>query len=175
MKRLATLPGMWERTLTLSSGGKSFSFTGWKTGWAIGPAELQNAIRRIHQFTVFAGTTPMQYAIAAALRLPDSYFRELAAEYQARRDFLMDVLVETGLEAAEPMGSYFILAGIEQFPHPDALEFSRYLVREIGVAVIPPDTFYLHPEYGQKLVRFCFCKKWETLEAAAERLVRLRA
>ncbi|MDQ4075043.1 MAG: methionine aminotransferase [Chloroflexota bacterium] len=174
-RRLATFPGMWDRTLTLSSGGKSFSFTGWKIGWAIGPAHLQDAIRRIHQFTVFASTTPMQYAIAAALRLPDEYFRDLAAEYQARRDFLMDVLEETGLEPTEPEGSYFILARIDNFPHDNALEFSRFLVREIGVAAIPPGTFYLHPEYGEKLVRFCFCKRWETLEAAAERLVRLRA
>ncbi|MGH2542246.1 MAG: methionine aminotransferase [Ardenticatenaceae bacterium] len=173
--RLATFPGMWEHTLTLSSGGKSFSFTGWKIGWAIGPAPLQDALRRVHQFTVFASTTPMQYAIAAALRLPDAYYHELAAEYQARRDFLIDVLVETGLEPAAPMGSYFILAGMDHFPHADALEFSRYLVRDIGVAVIPPETFYLHPEHGRKLVRFCFCKKWETLEIAAERLVRLRA
>ncbi|HEX8681886.1 MAG TPA: methionine aminotransferase [Ardenticatenaceae bacterium] len=174
-RRLATFPGMWERTLTLSSGGKSFSFTGWKVGWAIGPAPLQTALRRIHQFTVFATTTPNQYAIAEGLRLPDSYFAELAADYQARRDFLMDVLEETGLQPSRPEGSYFILAGIENFAFADALEFSRYLVREKGVAVIPPATFYLHQEHAQKLVRFCFCKRWETLDAAAERLANLRA
>ncbi len=173
-RRLATFPGMAERTLTLSSGGKTFSFTGWKIGWAIGAEALQTALRRVHQFTVFASTTPMQYAIAAGLRLPDRYFHGLAADYQARRDFLMGVLQETGLTPTQPEGSYFILAGIENFPFANALEFSRFLVREIGVAAIPPDTFYLHPEYGQKVVRFCFCKQWPTLEAAAARLARLR-
>lgn len=168
--RLATLPGMWDRTLTISSGGKSFSFTGWKVGWAIGPEPLQTALRRVHQFTVFSSTTPMQHAIAEALRLPTSYFDALAADYQQRRDFLMARLAETGLRPKSPEGSYFILANIESFPHRDGLEFSRYLVREIGVAAIPLDSFYLNPEHGEKWIRFCFCKRWETLEAAAERL-----
>ncbi|MBA3531987.1 MAG: aminotransferase class I/II-fold pyridoxal phosphate-dependent enzyme, partial [Ardenticatenales bacterium] len=121
-----------------------------------------------------ASTTPMQYAIAEALRLPDAYFQGLAAEYQARRDFLMGVLEETGLRPRCPEGSYFILASIENFPHADALEFSRFLVKEIGVVAIPPGTFYLNQEYGAKLIRFAFCKRQETLDAAAERLVRLR-
>lgn len=171
--RLATLPGMAERTLTLSSGGKTFSFTGWKTGWAIGPTPLQQAIRRVHQFTVFASVTPMQHAIAAALRLPDDYFHTLAADYQARRDFLMDVLTEVGLQPAQPMGSYFILTDIANFPHTDALDFCRFLVREIGVAAIPPGSFYLNQQHGARLVRFTFCKRWETLHAAADRLRRL--
>jgi N-succinyldiaminopimelate aminotransferase len=168
--RLATLPGMWERTLTISSGGKSFSFTGWKVGWAIGPEPLQAALRRVHQFTVFASTTPMQHAIAEALGLPDPYFTELAADYQRRRDFLMTTLADAGLRPKAPNGSYFILASIDDFPQSDGLEFSRYLVREIGVAAIPLDSFYLNPHHGRKWVRFCFCKRWETLEAAAERL-----
>jgi N-succinyldiaminopimelate aminotransferase len=172
--RLATFPGMWERTLTISSGGKSFSFTGWKVGWAIGPEPLQNALRRVHQFTVFASATPMQHAIAEALHLPDTYFAELAADYLRRRDFLMNVLAGVGLRPREPEGSYFILANIGDFPQRDGLEFSRYLVREIGVAAIPLDSFYLNPEHGRQWVRFCFCKRWETLEAARDRLVMIR-
>jgi N-succinyldiaminopimelate aminotransferase len=173
-QRLANFPGMRERTLTLSSGGKSFSFTGWKVGWAIGPVALQTALRRVHQFTVFASTTPMQHAIAQALRLPDAYFQELAADYQARRDFLVDVLDGCGFQTRRPDGSYFLLAGIDGFPFDDAISFSRYLARDVGVAVIPPGTFYLNTVHAERLVRFCFCKRWETLEAAAERLARLK-
>jgi N-succinyldiaminopimelate aminotransferase len=172
-RRLAQFPGMAERTLTLSSGGKTFSLTGWKIGWAIGSAALQTAMRRVHQFTVFASATPLQYGIAAALRLPDEYYRTLAADYEARRDFLMEVLQKTGFGVRAPQGSYFILADIQNFPYADATDFCRFLVKDIGVAAIPPAQFYISPKYGDNLVRFCFCKQWSTLEAAAERLGRL--
>jgi aspartate/methionine/tyrosine aminotransferase len=129
----------------------------------------------VHQFTVFASTTPMQHAIAEALHLPDHYFTDLATDYQRRRDFLMEILADAGLRPKMPDGSYFILAGIDDFPQSDGLEFSRFLVREIGVASIPLDSFYLNPEHGRKWVRFCFCKRWETLEAAGERLARVRS
>ena len=174
-RRLSTLPGMWERTLTLSSAGKTFSFTGWKIGWAIGPAPLQKALRTFHQYNVFSSATPLQYAIATGLRFPDRYFEQLAADYQARRDFLVDVLFECGLQPTQPMGSYFVLADISNFPHANSLEFCRYLIKEIGVASIPPATFYINQEHGKKLLRFCYCKRWETLEAAVERLTKLRA
>ncbi|HVZ41050.1 MAG TPA: methionine aminotransferase [Candidatus Kapabacteria bacterium] len=171
--RLATFPDMWERTLTISSGGKSFSLTGWKVGWGIGPAPLTNALRSTHQFAVFAGTTPVQHAIAQALHLPDAYYAGLAADYQARRDFLCDALAAAGLAPRVPEGSYFILANIESTPFATGLEFSRHLVREAGVASIPLDSFYLDPSHGEKYVRFCFCKRWETLEAGAARLKRI--
>ncbi len=173
-RRLAALPGMWERTLTISSGGKSFSFTGWKVGWGIGPEPLQAALRRVHQFTVFASTTPVQHGIAAALALPDDYFASLASDYRARRDFLMEALAEAGLDPIEPEGSYFIVARYDRERHGSALDFSRRLVTDVGVATIPLDTFYLEPEHGAGLIRFCFCKKWETLEEAARRMKRLR-
>lgn len=172
--RLASLPGMWERTLTISSGGKSFSFTGWKVGWAIGPEPLQTALRRVHQFTVFASTTPAQHAIAVGLALPDTYFAGLADDYLRRRDYLMGALRGAGLTPTAPEGSYFILAGIEGFPQENGLEFSRHLIREVGVASIPLDSFYLRPEHGRGYVRFCFCKQWETLHEAARRLALLR-
>jgi N-succinyldiaminopimelate aminotransferase len=172
--RLATLPGMRERTLSISSGGKSFSFTGWKIGWATGPAELQTALRRVHQFTVFSTSTPMQHAVAQGLLLPDSYFDELAGDYKARRDFLFDLLKSAGLAPKSPEGSYFILCDIAGTSDLDALDYCRWLTREVGVAAIPLDSFYLNPGHGDKLIRFCFCKRWETLEAAAERLTRSR-
>ncbi len=172
-KRLAQFPGMAERTLTLSSGGKTFSFTGWKIGWAIGTADLQTAIRRVHQFTVFASSTPLQYGIADALRLPDAYYETLGREYEARRDFLMEVLQQSGFGVKAPEGSYFVLADIHNFPYANATDFCRFLVKEIGVAAIPPGQFYINSEHGEKLVRFCFCKKWETLHLARERLQKL--
>jgi N-succinyldiaminopimelate aminotransferase len=172
-KRLAQYPDMADRTLTLSSGGKTFSFTGWKIGWAIGSAALQTAIRRVHQFTVFASATPLQYGIAEALRLPDDYFNALVNDYEARRDFLMDALQKSGFGVKAPQGSYFILADIHNFPHANATDFCRFLIKEIGIAAIPPAQFYINAEHGEKLVRFCFCKKQETLELAAERLARL--
>jgi len=171
--QLAAIPGMRERTLTISSGGKSFSFTGWKTGWAIGPERLQVALRRVHQFVVFASATPMQYAIAGALGLPDSYFQQLATDYRSRRDFLAEVLQRQGLRPSIPDGSYFIVADVEGISPMSGLDFSRFLIREIGVAAIPLDSFYLRPEHGERLLRFCFCKNWETLHAAAARLERL--
>ena len=172
-QRLATFPGMHERTLTISSGGKTFSFTGWKIGWAIGPPHLQAAIRRAHQYTVFATSTPMQYAIAEALRLPDEYFTRLADDYRQRRDFLVDVLRATPLLPYVPEGSYFVLCDISRTGHTDANDFARWFIREVGVATIPPGSFYLNPNDGAHLIRFCFCKKWETLHLAAKRIERL--
>ncbi len=172
--RLSAIPGMWERTLTISSGGKTFSFTGWKIGWAIGPEPLGAALRRVHQFATFATSTPMQHAIAQALALPDAYYAALAKDYQDRRDFLVDALRSCGLAPRRPEGSYFILANIEGFGLGDGLEFSRRLVREFGVAAIPLDSFYVHPEHGRSWIRFCFCKRWETLHAGADRLAKLR-
>ncbi len=172
--RLAMFPGMRERTLTISSGGKSFSLTGWKIGWGIGPASMQTALRRVHQFAVFATATPLQHAVAHALQLPDSFFDELRADYLARRDYLTGVLRETGLEVIPPQGSYFILADVSASGERDAAAFSRSLIREHGVAAIPIDSFYRTRGVGESLLRFCFCKRWETLKAAADRLSPLR-
>jgi N-succinyldiaminopimelate aminotransferase len=172
--RLATLPGMWERSLTLGGAGKTFSCTGWRIGWAIGPAPLHDALERLRQFTVFAAATPFQIAIAAGLRLPDAYFQQLAAEYQARRDFLMDALSASGLRPTRPAAGFFILADLSHFPTANGREFCRHLAREFGVVPVPTDTFYVHEEYGERIARFTFCPRWQTLETAARRLARLR-
>lgn len=168
--RLATLPGMWERTITLSSAGKSFSLTGWKVGWAIAPADLSLAVRRTHQFSTFATAAPLQEGIAAALRSDDSYYRHLAEDYQERRDFLLGALDRAGLPPIRPDGTYFIMVEIDDLPFEDDVAFCRWLVTEGGIAAIPPSAFYINKEAGRHLVRFCFCKQWETLQAAAERL-----
>jgi N-succinyldiaminopimelate aminotransferase len=172
--RLATLPGMRERTLTLSGAGKTFSCTGWRIGWAIGPAPLHEALGRLRQFTVFAAPTPFQFAIAAGLHFPDAYFHQLAAEYQARRDYLVETVAACGLGPRRPGGGLFILADISSFPAVNARAFCHDLARNFGVTPIPMDTFYRNHRYGERIARFTFCVRPETLETAARRLAKLK-
>jgi aspartate/methionine/tyrosine aminotransferase len=172
--RLATLPGMEERTLTLSGAGKTFSCTGWRIGWAIGPAPLHLALRRLRQFTVFAAPTPFQFAIALGLHFPDAYFRQLAAAYQARRDYLVDALDACELRPNRPAGAFFILTDISSFPSANGREFCQDLARNFGVAPIPMGTFYLNQHYGERIARFTFCVQKELLETAAGRLAKLK-
>ncbi len=171
---MATLPGMKERTLSLSSAGKTFSFTGWKVGWATGPANLVAAAQAAHQFVTFATATPLQVAVAHALdQLGDSYYKTFIADYGEKRRFLLAALEAAGLKPAPPQGTYFVLADFTPIHQGDDRAFVRSLIEEQGVAAIPPSVFYrAHPEEGQKLVRFAFCKRMETLQAAAERLGR---
>jgi N-succinyldiaminopimelate aminotransferase len=173
---IASLPGMRERTLTISSAGKTFSFTGWKIGWATGPTSMIAAAQAAHQFVTFATATPLQVGVANTLRTTDQqFYAELAAAYRARRDLLIDVLKEVGFEVAVPKGAYFIIADYTRLHPGDDRAFARHLVENYGVAAIPPSPFYAaNVEQGRKLIRFAFCKKEETLLAAAERLRRLR-
>lgn len=175
--RPAQLPELAHRTLTISSQGKTFSFTGWKTGWAVGPAELTTAVRRVHQFSTFASATPFQSAVAQALALPDAYYQSLIANYQARRDFLAATLQAAGLTITRPAGTYFIMANFAALGFDDDVAFCRWLTSEIGVAAIPPSAFYgdEHKALGQRFARFAFCKRMETLEKAAERLQQMVA
>lgn len=175
---IASLPGMAERTITLSSLGKTFSLTGWKIGWAIANPGLTRAVRAAHQFLTFAVSTPMQHAAAAALSSPPSYFSRFLSEYRARRDLLGAALTEIGFEFRPPEGSYFIYADhtpiSKRLGIADDVAFCLYLIEKHGVAAIPPTAFYENKEEGRKLVRFAFCKKTETLNAAIERLRALK-
>jgi N-succinyldiaminopimelate aminotransferase len=171
--RLATLPGMRERTLTLGGAGKTFSCTGWRIGWAIGPAPLHEALDRLRQFTVFASPTPFQLAVAAGLGAQDDYFRRLATEYQKRRDFLIHALATCGLRPNRPAGSFFILADITPFWPGDGRALCNDLAKNCGVVPVPLETFYLNQHYGEMIVRFTFCHQRETLELAARRLAKL--
>ena len=170
---VAGLPGMRERTLTLSSAGKTWSYTGWKVGWAYGPPELVAAAQAAHQFLTFCTPAPMQLAVARALREHvDPYLDELRAAYQARRDFLVEALEGAGFDVSVPRGTYFALADFSRLFDGDDRAFAKYLAAEHGVACIPPSVFYhADPEAGRRLARFAFCKRMSTLEAAAERLV----
>jgi aminotransferase len=171
---IATLEGMRERTITINSLSKTYSVTGWRIGYAIAPPELTAAIRKVHDFLTVGAAAPLQEAGAVALRLPRSYYEQLAAEYAARREKLLGALKAAGFGVYVPRGAYYIMTDISRFGFEDDVAFAHYLVREIGVAVVPGSSFYENPEKGRQQVRFCFCKTEATLEAAGERLLRLR-
>jgi len=176
--RLATLPGMADRTLTISSLGKTFSVTGWKIGWAMGPAPLVHAVNQAHQFITFAVSSPLQAAAVTALNLPFGFFGELQSSYQARRDRMLGVLQKAGFKVFKPQGSYFIMIdwrGVAPSWVKDDMEFARWLIREIGVAGIPASPFYQEADrqMGRYFTRFAVCKKDETLDAATERFAKL--
>ncbi|WP_085212222.1 pyridoxal phosphate-dependent aminotransferase [Streptomyces sp. Amel2xC10] len=170
---LATLPGMRERTVTISSAGKTFSFTGWKVGWLTAPPELVAAVRSAKQFLTYVSSGPFQYAIAEALRLPDSYFDGFRADLLRKRDLLADGLRAAGFEVYLPRGTYFITTDITPFGEKDAHTFCRTLPERAGVVAIPNSVFYDDHEAGRTQVRFAFCKKDEVLTEAADRLRRL--
>lgn len=177
--RLATLPGMVDRTLTISSMGKTFSVTGWKVGWAVGPAPLVNAVNQAHQFITYAVASPLQAAAATALNLPFSFFENLQTNYQARRDRMVKALEGVGFKVFRSSGSYFIMIdwrGRAPAKVQDDFHFAQWLITEVGVACIPASPFYQESDkqLGRYLARFAVCKKDETLAAAAERLARLR-
>jgi N-succinyldiaminopimelate aminotransferase len=171
---LATLPGMAERTLTISSAGKTFSFTGWKVGWATGPAHLTRALMMAKQFITYVSGAPFQPAIATGLRLPDSYFEELRAGLRGKRDRLVGGLRSVGFEVYEPQGTYFVTADVRPLGYDDGVEFCRDLPHKAGVVAIPHQVFYDDVEAGRPLVRFAFCKRDEVLDEAVSRLGRLR-
>ncbi|MCO5197176.1 MAG: methionine aminotransferase [Anaerolineae bacterium] len=173
---MASLPGMRERTVTVSSVGKTFSVTGWKVGWAIAPPELTQAIFQAHQFVTFCGAAPLQEAAAIAIESADSrnYYTELAAMYQTKRNMLVTGLRSAGLKPLVPRGSYFVMVDISDLGFENDVAFCRYLTTEIGVAAIPPSAFYHHSADGANLARFAFCKTDELLDAAAQRLAQLR-
>lgn len=167
-QRLATFDGMWERTVTLSSLGKTFSLTGWKLGWGIAPRDLTTGLRSAHQFLTFTTPTPVQLGGVAALAAPADFYQELRSGYRHKRDLLAQGLETAGFEVHLPQGTYFLMAG-----HPEAHDdkaFCRRLAIDGGVAAIPPSVFYSRPEPGAGLVRFAFCKDEETLTEAISRI-----
>ncbi len=171
---MAQLDGMRERTVVVNSMSKTYSVTGWRVGWCIAPPDITSAIRKVHDFLTVGAAHPLQQAGAYALSLPQKYYDELHVEYQARRDFIVPVLQELGLKCEMPEGAYYVMTDISDFGFENDIEFTKHLIREIGVAVVPGSSFYHDKELGKQKVRFCFCKKQETLEAAAERLQKLK-
>jgi N-succinyldiaminopimelate aminotransferase len=172
-RSIVTLPGMRERTVVLSSLGKTFSLTGWKIGWAIAPPAISQAIRSAHQFLTFCSATPLQRAAADALAAPPAYFEQLRSDYASRRDALLRALRLAGFDPYVPEGSYFVLARHAHFGFPDDEAFCEHLIRSVGVAAIPCSPFYGEDrdDAGRgELVRFAFCKDIATIEEAGRRL-----
>jgi N-succinyldiaminopimelate aminotransferase len=172
---LATLPGMAERTLTISSAGKIFSFTGWKIGWACGPEPLVTAVRTAKQFLTFVNGAPFQHAIAVGLRLGDDFFHGYTAAMAAKRTRLCDGLEAAGFDVLRPQGTYFATCDISPLGGTDGVDFCLALPDRAGVVAVPSQVFYDNTDAGRRLVRFAFCKKDSVLDEAVERLAVLKA
>ncbi len=170
---MANIEGMRERTVVVNSLSKTYSVTGWRVGYCIAPPDITSAIRKVHDFLTVGAANPLQHAGAYALSLPQSYYDELQREYQKKRDFIVPVLKDAGFKCDFPEGAYYVMADISAFGFANDIEFTKHLIREIGVAVVPGSSFYHDSRLGSQMVRFCFCKKDETLEAAAENLKKL--
>jgi len=168
---MATIPGMAERTVTISGASKTFAVTGWRIGWAVAPPEVSGAIRKVHDFLTVGAPAPLMEAVATALdELPASFYGVLACEYAGRRNFLHETLVKSGFRAELPEGAYYILADYSALSELPDVEFARWLTREIGVTPVPGSSFFSTSDPARRLVRFAFCKREETLRQAAERL-----
>ena len=168
-----TLPGLRQRCVLVNSLSKTFSVTGWRVGWVIAPPDLTPLIRKVHDFLTVNAPSPLQQAGVTALRLPDAYFAQLAQIYETKRNLLVGILQKAGFRCFVPRGAYYLLCDTTLFPFKDDITFCKYLVEVIGVAAVPGSSFFSDPQEGAHLIRFCFAKKIETLEAAAERLDRL--
>lgn len=170
---LMTIDGMRDRTVVINGMSKSYSVTGWRVGWTIAEPAITEAIRKVHDFLTVGAAAPLQEAGAIALSLPDSYYQELADDYRARRDLLCQALDDIGFGFTVPDGAYYVMADISAFGYPNDVAFADFLVEEIGIAVVPGSSFYSEAERGSQQVRFAFCKRMETLEAAASRFAKL--
>ena len=172
---MASLPGMEDRTITINGMSKTYSVTGWRVGWTIAPPAIADAIRKVHDFLTVGAPAPLQDAGAAALSLPESYYKNLAEGYRKRRDRLIPSLEEAGFRCFRPRGAYYVMTDIAKFGFSDDVTFTKYLVNEVGVAAVPGSSFYRDPKDGAQQVRFAFCKRDETLDEAAKRLKNVRS
>lgn len=171
---IGSLPGMEDLTVTINSLSKTYGVTGWRVGYIIACAELQSAIRKVHDFLTVGAPAPLQRAGVTAMRFPQKYYDDLAIEYTEMRQIMMDALDEAGVKYYKPEGAYYMLSDISEFGFKNDVAFTEFLVKEIGVAVVPGSSFYKQPELGAKHVRFCFARKHETLAEARRRLMKLK-
>jgi aminotransferase len=171
---IAALPGMRERTLLVNSMSKTWSVTGWRTGWVLGPADLSDGVRKVHDFLTVGAAAPLQQAGVVAMNMADNYYERLTREYGERCDLLLGALERAGFRCCRPRGAYYIMCDISAFGYTDDVRFALHLLEDIGVAAVPGSSFFDQPERGSQLIRFCFCKRRQTLEEAGHRLARLQ-
>jgi aminotransferase len=169
--RMADIPGMAERTITISGLSKTYSATGWRIGWLIAPPEATSAIRKVHDFLTVGAAAPLQQGAALALGFPGEYYDKLASLYREKRDWLQSVLIASGFRVYPPHGAYYIMTDIADLGWTDDIAFARWLIDEVGVAAVPGSSFYRDPERGRTKIRFCYCKRPETLQLASELLM----
>jgi aminotransferase len=170
---MASLPEMWERTVTISGCSKTYSVTGWRVGYVVAPQGLMSAIRKVHDYIVVAAPTPFQMAAITAMGLPDSYYLNLGEHYQKQRDYLLQTFKEISIPVLRPSGAYYMMIRIDGLGYGDDEAFAMALVEKAGLAVVPGASFYHRPEDGRDKVRICFAKSWETLREVKERLRRV--
>src|SRR5208283_2193729 len=171
---IASLPGMRARSVLVNSMSKTYAVTGWRVGWVLAPPEITGSIRKVHDFLTVGAAAPLQQAGVVALHLPDSYYAQLAADYLGRREYLMESLKLAGFRPYLPRGAYYVITDTSGFGFKDDSSLVRHLIETIGVAAVPGSSFYARPDGGAQQIRFCFCKKYETLEAARARLLKLQ-
>ena len=167
---IATIEGMRERSILVNSMSKTYSVTGWRVGWVLAAPDLTDSIRKVHDFLTVGAAAPLQQAGVTALNLPDSYYSKLASGYQQRRDLLLGLLERAGFRCFRPDGAYYIMTDVGNFGFPDDHTFVRHMIEHCGVAAVPGSSFFEESREGASLIRFCFCKKYETLEEAGNRL-----
>ena len=172
---IASLPGMRERSILVNSMSKTYAVTGWRVGWVIAPPDLSDSIRKVHDFLTVGAAAPLQEAGALALSLPDSYYEHLSIDYAARRAHMLQTLESVGIRCFVPRGAYYIMSDISALNFTDDVSFVRHLIENIGVAAVPGSSFYAHGTGSSQQVRFCFCKKYETLEMARCHLSKLNS
>jgi aspartate/methionine/tyrosine aminotransferase len=170
---IASLDGMRERSILVNSMSKTYAVTGWRVGWVLAPPDLTDSIRKVHDFLTVGAAAPLQQAGAVALALPDDYYRSLAEEYAARREQILTALTGAGFHCFRPSGAYYVMTDISAFGFNDDLTFVRHLIENIGVAAVPGSSFYARLDGGRQQIRFCFCKKYETLAVAGLQLSKL--
>lgn len=172
---IASLPGMRDRSILVNSMSKTYSVTGWRVGWVLAPPDLTNSIRKVHDFLTVGAAAPLQAAGVMALGLPDDYYVRLARDYAQRRDHIVTSLESAGFRCFRPRGAYYVMTDVSAFGFAGDVDFVRHLIDHVGVAAVPGSSFYAHPSGGSQEVRFCFCKKYETLESARHQLTKLHA
>jgi aminotransferase len=167
---IASLPGMRNRTVIVNSMSKTYSVTGWRVGWVLAPPDLTESIRKVHDFLTVGAAAPLQQAGVLALSQPEEYYRHLSEDYGKRRDTLLRTLEDAGFRCFRPHGAYYIMTDIQDFGFADDMAMVRHLIEDVGVAAVPGSSFFSNPAQGSNLIRFCFCKKYETLVEAGNRL-----